>query len=110
MGEMKIEHVLLFLVGAFLVYHMMKDCGCNVEGLNPRPSPKPHNLKVLPIIPGVPAPDLPPPPPSPPPPSRYERCLDRVLHNYEHGMIRGQDGSPSAELLVARQMACKYGY
>ena len=24
MGEMKVEHVLLFLVGAFLVYHMMK--------------------------------------------------------------------------------------
>ena len=34
MGEMKIEHVLLFLVGAFLVYHMMKGCGCNkVEGM-----------------------------------------------------------------------------
>ena len=24
MGEMNVEHVLLFLVGAFLVYHMMK--------------------------------------------------------------------------------------
>ena len=34
MGEMKVEHVLLFLVGAFLVYHMMKGCGCNkVEGM-----------------------------------------------------------------------------
>ena len=34
MGEMKVEHVLLFLVGAFLVYHMMKGCGCNkVEGI-----------------------------------------------------------------------------
>jgi hypothetical protein len=31
MGEMKVEHVLLFLVGAFLVYHMMKGCG-RVEG------------------------------------------------------------------------------
>ena len=30
---MKVEHVLLFLVGAFLVYHMMGDCGCKrVEG------------------------------------------------------------------------------
>ena len=29
MGEMKVEHVLLFLVGVFLVYHMM----VNVEGL-----------------------------------------------------------------------------
>ena len=28
MREMKIEHVLLFLVGVFLVYHMMKGCGC----------------------------------------------------------------------------------
>ena len=27
MGEMKVEHVLLFLVGAFLVYHMMGKCG-----------------------------------------------------------------------------------
>jgi len=26
MGEMKVEHVLLFLVGAFLVYHMMGKC------------------------------------------------------------------------------------
>ncbi len=34
MGEMKVEHVLLFLVGAFLVYHMMKGCGCNkIEGM-----------------------------------------------------------------------------
>ena len=32
MGEMKIEHVLLFLVGAFLVYHMMGKCG-RVEGM-----------------------------------------------------------------------------
>jgi hypothetical protein len=33
MGEMKVEHVLLFLVCAFLVYHMMGGCGCNrVEG------------------------------------------------------------------------------
>ena len=32
MGEMKVEHVLLFLVGAFLVYHMMKGCG-RVEGM-----------------------------------------------------------------------------
>jgi hypothetical protein len=38
MGEMKIEHVLLFLVGAFLVYHMMKGCGCNkVEGMRDLP-------------------------------------------------------------------------
>ena len=29
---MKVEHVLLFLVGAFLVYHMMKGCG-RVEGM-----------------------------------------------------------------------------
>ena len=29
MGEMKVEHVLLFLVGAFLAYHMMK----KIEGL-----------------------------------------------------------------------------
>jgi hypothetical protein len=35
MGEMKVEHVLLFLVGAFLVYHMMGNCGCKrVEGIN----------------------------------------------------------------------------
>ena len=35
MGEMKVEHVLLFLVGAFLVYHMMRGCGCNkVEGIS----------------------------------------------------------------------------
>ena len=34
MGEIKIEHVLLFLVGAFLAYHMMGNCGCKrVEGL-----------------------------------------------------------------------------
>jgi len=33
MGEMKVEHVLLFLVGAFLVYHMMKGCG-RVEGIS----------------------------------------------------------------------------
>jgi hypothetical protein len=26
MDEMKVEHVLLFLVGAFLVYHMMGKC------------------------------------------------------------------------------------
>ena len=26
MGEMKVEHVLLFLVGAFLLYHMMGKC------------------------------------------------------------------------------------
>jgi len=32
MGEMKVEHVLLFLVGAFLVYHMMGKCR-RVEGL-----------------------------------------------------------------------------
>lgn len=32
MGEMKVEHVLLFLVGAFLVYHMMGKCR-SVEGL-----------------------------------------------------------------------------
>jgi len=32
MGEMKVEHVLLFLVGAFLVYHMMGRCGM-VEGI-----------------------------------------------------------------------------
>ena len=31
MGEMKVEHVLLFLVGAFLVYYMMGKCG-RVEG------------------------------------------------------------------------------
>jgi len=31
MGEMKVEHVLLFLVGAFLVYHMMGKCR-RVEG------------------------------------------------------------------------------
>lgn len=31
MGEMKVEHVLLFLVGAFLVYHMMGKCRI-VEG------------------------------------------------------------------------------
>jgi len=32
MGEMKVEHVLLFLVGAFLVYHMMGKCR-RVEGI-----------------------------------------------------------------------------
>ncbi len=32
MGEMKVEHVLLFLVGAFLVYHMMGKCR-GFEGL-----------------------------------------------------------------------------
>jgi hypothetical protein len=32
MGEMKVEHVLLFLVGAFLVYHMMEGCR-RVEGI-----------------------------------------------------------------------------
>ena len=32
MGEMKVEHVLLFLVGAFLVYHMMGKCG-RIEGI-----------------------------------------------------------------------------
>jgi len=33
MGEMKVEHVLLFLVGAFLAYHIMGNCGCKrVEG------------------------------------------------------------------------------
>ena len=33
MGEMKVEHILLFLVGAFLVYHMMGGCRCKkVEG------------------------------------------------------------------------------
>ena len=31
MGEMNVEHVLLFLVGAFLVYHMMGKCR-RVEG------------------------------------------------------------------------------
>ena len=31
MGEIKIAHVLLFLVGAFLAYHMMDNCG-RVEG------------------------------------------------------------------------------
>lgn len=30
---MKVEHVLLFLVGAFLVYHMICNCG-RVEGLS----------------------------------------------------------------------------
>ena len=29
MGEMKVEHVLLFLVGAFLIYHMVK-----IEGIS----------------------------------------------------------------------------
>ena len=33
MGEMKVEHVLLFLVGAFLVYHMMGKCRCK-EGIS----------------------------------------------------------------------------
>jgi hypothetical protein len=36
MGEMKVEHVLLFLVGAFLVYHMMGKCR-RVEGYNDCP-------------------------------------------------------------------------
>jgi len=31
---MKVEHVLLFLVGAFLVYHMMEGCR-RVEGITP---------------------------------------------------------------------------
>ena len=32
--NLTVEHVLLFLVGAFLVYHMMGKCGCNrIEGL-----------------------------------------------------------------------------
>ena len=34
MGEMNVEHVLLFLVGAFLVYHMMKGCGCKEGWIN----------------------------------------------------------------------------
>lgn len=38
MGEMKVEHVLLFLVGAFLVYHMMGKCG-RVEGWRERLQP-----------------------------------------------------------------------
>ena len=36
MGEMKVEHVLLFLVGAFLVYHMMGKCR-RVEGMKSPP-------------------------------------------------------------------------
>ena len=32
MREMKVEHVLLFLIGAFLVYHMMGKCR-RVEGI-----------------------------------------------------------------------------
>ena len=32
MGKMNVEHVLLFLVGAFLAYHMMCNCGCIIEG------------------------------------------------------------------------------
>jgi len=40
MGEMKVEHVLLFLVGAFLAYHMMGNCGCKrVEGFKCDKSP-----------------------------------------------------------------------
>ena len=39
MGEMKVEHVLLFLVGAFLVYHMMGKCR-RIEGLVVGASPK----------------------------------------------------------------------
>jgi hypothetical protein len=35
MGEMKVEHVLLFLVGAFLVYHMMGKCRRVEEYDNP---------------------------------------------------------------------------
>lgn len=35
MGEMKVEHVLLFLVGAFLVYHMMGKCRRVEEYENP---------------------------------------------------------------------------
>jgi len=37
MGEMKVDHVLLFLVGAFLVYHMMGKCR-SVEGYKGCPS------------------------------------------------------------------------
>ena len=37
MGEMKVEHVLLFLVGAFLVYHMMGKCR-RVEGVAINPN------------------------------------------------------------------------
>ena len=40
MGEMKVEHVLLFLVGAFLAYHMMGNCGCKrVEGFTCKENP-----------------------------------------------------------------------
>jgi hypothetical protein len=39
MGEMKVEHVLLFLVGSFLVYHMMKGCGCKEGWRNAAGSP-----------------------------------------------------------------------
>lgn len=92
---------------------MMKGCGCNVEGMEKAPwTPRGDTgpKRIMPIPRGDPIP-VPPPAPAPPPPtSRYERCLDRVLHNYEHGMIRGQDGSPSPELFVAEQMACKHGY
>jgi len=41
MGEMKVEHVLLFLVGAFLVYHMMGKCR-RVEGAFWSPSSLPN--------------------------------------------------------------------
>ena len=38
---MKVEHVIVILIGAFLVYHMMEGCRCNkVEGVRDRPNCK----------------------------------------------------------------------
>ena len=52
MGEMKVEHVLLFLVGAFLVYHMMGKCGCK-EGISRKEVEEDLNKAIYIISPQV---------------------------------------------------------
>jgi len=34
MNELKIEHVLLFVIVAFLLYHLMGKCGCSGNGFS----------------------------------------------------------------------------
>ena len=36
-NEIELEHVLIFIVVAFVLYHVMKrrGCGCNLEGFTP---------------------------------------------------------------------------
>ena len=71
MGEMKVEHILLFLVGAFLAYHMMKGCECNkVEGMSDYSvgSRSLHGFPHLPHLPYLPhLPHLPKSKPKPKP-------------------------------------------